>query len=164
MLTQSMIFITNIGDKYVLAVFSLIILLIFFAKKEFLKAKIFAGTMALAVVISQTLKYTIKRARPLEMLIEKDGYSFPSGHATLSMAFFGMMIYLFKDKIKNKTARCIFVTLNIVLILLIAISRLYLNVHWPTDVIAGFALGLGCIYASIFICKKIPFLAKNKVF
>ncbi len=96
------------------------------------------------------------------MLIEKTTYSFPSGHATLAVAFFGMLIYLFKDKIKNKTLRYTFITANIFLMILIGITRIYLNVHWLTDVLAGYALGLICIFGSIYLVNKIGFLKKKK--
>jgi len=164
-LTKLMIVATTIGDKYTIAIFSLIVLLLLiFRKKDFPRTRLFTLTMAAGVILSQALKRIIQRARPENMLIAKDGFSFPSGHSTLAVCFFGMMIYLFRNEIKNKTLRYSFVTINVLMIISIAFSRIYLNVHWLTDVIAGLTLGLICILASIWACKKIPFLNKYKLF
>ena len=64
--------------------------------------------MASGVIFSQALKILVERARPENMLILKDGFSFPSGHTTRAITFFGMLIFLFKDKIKNKNLRYLF--------------------------------------------------------
>lgn len=83
------------------------------------------------------------------MLVEESGYSFPSGHSFVSIAFYGFLIYLIiNSKLKKQTK----IVLSIVLaslILLIGISRIYLGVHYPSDVTAGF-IG-GAIYLMIFI-------------
>jgi undecaprenyl-diphosphatase len=161
-LSKIMLFLTHLGDKYIIALFSVILLIFLLYKKPYLKTEMFILTMGSAVVFSQALKYLIRRPRPLEMLIEKTSFSFPSGHATLAIAFFGMLIYLFKNKIKNKTSRYLFIIINILLILVIGFSRLYLNIHWFTDVLAGFVLGLICIIGSIYVVKKIGFWKKKK--
>lgn len=163
-LTKIFTFITYLDDKYTIAILSLLILIILFRKKEYLKSKILVLALALGVILSQGLKMIIERDRPLIMLIPETGYSFPSNHSTLSMVFFGMIIYLFKDEIKDKFKKNIFVISNATLILLIGFSRIYLSVHWFTDVIFGFTLGLICIYISIISVKKIKFLRKNKLF
>ncbi len=163
LLTKVMIFITFLGDKYLITILSIFLLIFLIYKKQYIKAKIFVITLGLGIIISQILKYTIQRPRPETMTILKEGFSFPSGHATISIIFFGMLIYLFKDKIKNQTLKYIFITINTSLIILISFSRLYLNVHWLTDVLAGLILGLICIFGSIIIIHKIPFLNKNKL-
>jgi len=157
-LTKIMILATNIGDKYTVTFLSLLLLISLLYKKDYLKAKIFAITIGLATILSQLIKIIIQRARPETMLIPETGFSFPSGHATLAFAFFGILIYLFKDEIKNKILKYSFIKANIFLIFLIGFSRIYLNVHWFTDILGGFALGLICIFLSIYLCKKIPFL------
>jgi len=162
-LTKIMIPLTHLGDKYLIAFFSAIILGILLYKKEYVKSKIFTLTMGGTVVLTQALKLINQRPRPENMLIAKDGFSFPSGHSALAIAFFGMMIFLFKDKIKNKTLRYTFITTNTLLIILIAFSRLYLNVHWLSDIIAGLTVGLICMLISIWASKKIPYIRKNKL-
>lgn len=157
-----MLILTTLGNKYIIALFSVIVLIFLVYKKPYLKTEIFILTMGSAVILSQILKYLIQRTRPIEMLIEKTTYSFPSGHATLAVAFFGMLIYLFTNKIKNKTLRYSFIIGNVLLILIIGFSRIYLNVHWLTDVLAGYVLGLICIACSIYTINKIGFWKRKK--
>jgi undecaprenyl-diphosphatase len=158
-----MIFTTQIANKYTIVIFSIILLLLLiFHKKDYIRSKIFALTIMMGVILSQLFKLLIKRIRPPQMLIEKSGFSFPSGHATLSMAFFGILIYLFSKEIKSKIIKYFFITINSLLIILIGFSRLYLNVHWLTDVLAGYLLGLFCIYISIPLGKKIHFHLNKK--
>lgn len=104
----------------------------------------------IAVLINLILKLIVKRDRPIAInLIDETGYSFPSGHSMVSMAFYGFLIYLIsKSKLPNK-AKTVVVLAMIVMITLIGISRIYLGVHYPSDVIAGFMFGL--IYLQIFI-------------
>ena len=104
----------------------------------------------IAVTISQTLKYTVGRTRPNGInLIEEDGFSFPSGHSLVSMAFYGFLIYLvYKSNLKNTTKNIIITAISL-LILLIGLSRIYLGVHYTTDVIAGFIVGIVHLYLYI---------------
>jgi len=100
-------------------------------------------------------KVIIHRARPENALIEVSGYSFPSGHATMAIIFFSLLLYSFKDDIKNKALKNIFIASNIIFFLIIGLSRVYLNVHWFSDVLAGFGLGLFWLTLLILIFKII---------
>ncbi len=75
-------------------------------------------------------------------------YSFPSGHAMVSLVIYGMLSYLLATRFHRKRKSILSVT--ILLIAAIGLSRLYLGVHWPTDVIAGYAAGLVWLIACIF--------------
>lgn len=89
------------------------------------------------------LKNTLKRPRPIDYrLIEETGYSFPSGHSMASMAFYGLLIYLIYRNVKNKYLKWTLICLLSVLIILIGISRIYLGVHYTSDVLAGFLVSL----------------------
>lgn len=110
----------------------------------------------IVVGISQALKFIIQRNRPLGInLIEETGYSFPSGHSMVSCAFYGLIIYLiFKSSLK-KSVKTLLIILLTSFILLIGISRIYLGVHYTTDVIGGYTLALIHLFLFIeFIYKK----------
>ena len=101
-------------------------------------------------IINYTIKQIIRRPRPIGInLIKEGGYSFPSGHSTTSMAFYGFLIYLVYKYIDNKDLKITIITLLTLIILIIGTSRIYLGVHYASDVLAGFILGI--IYLIIFI-------------
>lgn len=104
------------------------------------------------------IKTIIMRPRPpVEIrLIDIDGYSFPSGHSTMSMVTYGFLIYLVCKYVKNKILKTVLVALLSLLILLIGFSRNWLGVHFPTDVLGGFSLGI-CIICIFAIINEIKF-------
>ena len=98
----------------------------------------------------------IQRPRPEDFrLIEETGYSFPSGHSMASMAFYGLIIYFAFKYVKNKNAKIIICTILSLLVLLIGISRIYLGVHYASDVIAGFVLSIAYLVVYITIVLKL---------
>lgn len=115
------------------------------------KYSIYIGFNLVCVYFLNTLvKIIVKRPRPEGInLINENGFSFPSGHAMVSTAFYGLVVYIiYHSNLKKKTKNIICLSLSC-LILLIGISRIYLGVHFASDVIAGFALG--CAYLMLFI-------------
>ena len=124
------------------------------------RLSVIANTL-IAVGISQALKHIICRTRPVEIaLIEENGYSFPSGHSMVSFAFYGLVIYLvYKSKL-NKKLKILLITFLALLILNIGLSRIYLGVHYATDVIAGFALGYISLMIFIELIYK-KYILKN---
>ena len=111
----------------------------------------------LNIGINTIIKFFIKRPRPAYKLIKQGGYSFPSGHAMISIAMYGFLIFLINKYIKNKLVKSILIFINILIILLVGISRIYLGVHYTSDVLSGYLISL--IYLINFIRytnKKIP--------
>ena len=114
--------------------------------------------MALVIMLNLTIVYllnvlikiVIARPRPdMLRLVYETGYSFPSGHAMVATGFYGFLIYITNKKIQNKNARRLITLLLVLLIVLIGISRIYLGVHYATDIIGAFIIGI--IYLIIFI-------------
>lgn len=102
-----------------------------------LPASLFAG-----VISDSIMKKMIHVARPLFPLVPTADFSFPSGHATIAVIFFGLVIYFFKDSILSVVWRRIYIYSCALAAILICVSRLYLNVHWLSDVLAGAALAV----------------------
>ena len=101
-------------------------------------------------ISNQIAKLIFLRPRPTGInLIEESGFSYPSGHAMVSMAYFGFIAYLLYKKLKNKLTKSILIITLILTILLIGFSRIYLGVHYLSDVIGGFLLSI--VYLMIFI-------------
>ncbi len=110
------------------------------------------------------LKNFFQRDRPLTPLFEAArGYSFPSGHATMSITFYGLVIYLIWLNIKNIWLKWLATILLTLLILFIGISRVYLRVHYTSDVLAGFCIGLMWLLLSLWILGKIEIYSRRKV-
>ena len=101
------------------------------------------------VVLNTLLKLIFKRERPIDiMLIEESGYSFPSGHTMIATIFYGFVIYLIGKSNLSKKNKIFINTLLSTLILLIGASRIYLGVHFATDVIASYLIGI--LYLILF--------------
>lgn len=106
-------------------------------------------------VINQAIKHIVRRPRPNVLrLVEESGYSFPSGHSMVSMAFYGIVIYLVYKNVSNKYLKWLLITLLSLLILSIGFSRIYVGVHYFTDVAGGFLLGLAYLIIYINIYNK----------
>lgn len=138
--------ITTIGSAYVIMPVCIITMIYFGKSKE---AKYIFINLITIFIGNQLLKTLIERPRPKGFrIVEASGYSFPSGHSMVSMAFYGFFIYLIYKKAKNKYIKWISIALLSILIILIGISRIYLGVHYTSDVIAGFLLSIA--YLALF--------------
>lgn len=101
------------------------------------------ANLGISALLNQILKYIIQRPRPTEFrIIDESGYSFPSGHSMVSTAFYGFLIYLIYIKVKNKYLKFGLITILSLLIILIGTSRIYLGVHYTSDVLAGFLISI----------------------
>lgn len=119
----------------------LLILLVLFRNYRF--AYILPIHAGFIVLLNLVLKSIFSRPRPLfPHLVEVTGFSFPSGHAMATMAVYGYLIYLTHHYIKNKTYRYFLDALLIMIILCVGLSRIYLGVHYFTDVLAGFSVSI----------------------
>ena len=106
-------------------------------------------------ILNQLLKFILQRPRPEEFrVINETGYSFPSGHSMISAAVYGLLIYLIYKNIKNKHTKNVLIIILSLLIIMIGISRIYLGVHYTSDVLAGFLLSISYLIFYINITQK----------
>lgn len=143
-------FITNFGGAIFLIILTILLLVVLKNKKVGLSI---CTNLVVVTILNQLLKRLLQRPRPTEFrIIEENGYSFPSGHSMVSMAFYGYLIYLIYRFVKNKYLKWISIVLLSLLICLIGISRIYLGVHYTSDVLGGFLISISylVIYISAF--------------
>lgn len=149
---QFMRFITFLGSEWTILVLTVIfpVFVFVFRKKQFYRLSLAAAAnIALGALLNEILKHLFLRERPdLLQLVKISGYSFPSGHSMNSMIFYGFYIYLIIKKLKHRGKYFIAGALGL-LVFMIGISRIYLGVHYASDVLAGFITGLA--WMTLFI-------------
>ena len=147
-------FITHSGDRYVVILLGIILLL-----KKSLREKYgvkFAIAALSSTALYQIMKYIFQRPRPnlALRLIEQGGYSFPSGHSMNCLVSYGILIYLLLRYCENRRlAKLLSFGLGL-LTILIGFSRVYVGVHYPTDIIGGWSLGIAVLVAMIYAFEK----------
>ena len=145
-------FITNFGGAIILI--GLAFMLFIFIKNKKIGVSIISN-LAIITVLNQLLKRIVQRPRPTEFrIVEESGYSFPSGHSMVSMAFYGYSIYLIYKYVKNKYLKWISIILLSILICFIGISRIYLGVHYTSDVLGGFFISISYLIIYISAVNK----------
>ena len=150
-------FITNLGEAIFLVVLTITLFILIKNKK--IGVSIFSN-LVIITALNQLLKRILQRPRPTEYrIIEETGYSFPSGHSMISMAFYGYLIYLIYKYVKNKYVKWISMALLSLLICSIGISRIYLGVHYTSDVLGGFLISIS--YLVIYISAVNKFLVEK---
>ena len=143
-------FITEFASIFIILLISLIFLFVFKKYGVFLIINAFN-----ILILNTVLKLIFMRDRPFDlMIISEDGYSFPSGHAMAALGFYGFIIYIIYHLNLSKRIKYLFIILLGILIFLIGLSRIYLGVHYASDVIAGYMASLSYLIIYITIVKK----------
>lgn len=138
-----------------LIIFLAILMVVLFwlkSKKEYILP--FLTTVLGAEISGQILKILFHRARPAGGLEIENTFSFPSGHALIAAAFYGFLIYYFRQNAKSRLEKNIYLATGLFLILLIGLSRLYLGAHFFSDVIGGYIIGAIWLAVGIYIQRK----------
>ena len=142
-------FITNFGGAIFLIILTILLLVVLKNKKVGLSI---CTNLVVVTILNQLLKRLLQRPRPTEFrIIEETGYSF---------AFYGYLIYLIYRFVKNKYLKWISIVLLSLLICLIGISRIYLGVHYTSDVLGGFLISIS--YLVIYISASNKFFKERK--
>lgn len=150
-----MLFITFLGKHQFLIPANLILIFYFIVVKKQTWFSIRVITIAISsLVLMLLLKQLFQRKRPLSPLLKAArGLSFPSGHAIMAVTFYGLLIYILQHTITIEWLKWILFILVLGLIILIGFSRIYLRVHYASDVLGGFIIGLLWLLISLAVLK-----------
>ena len=119
-----------------------------------------AVNLGLVVLINQALKFIIQRPRPDGFrLASVSGFSFPSGHSMVAMAFFGLLAWFVWKYEKDRRQRTLLLAAFVVVIVMVGVSRIYLGVHYASDVVAGFCLSL--IWLALYTRIAVPLFLED---
>jgi undecaprenyl-diphosphatase len=141
---------------------SLIAYFLFIKKHKWHSIKIPAIALS-SLGLMFLLKGLFDRERPsVPLLFEAGGLSFPSGHALMSVTFYGLLIYMIFKSVKNPTLKWTLIGLLVLLIMIIGMSRVYLRVHYATDVIAGYCIGFLWLVFAVWMLNKIEQKSRKK--
>ena len=151
-MTNVMKGITFLGSVKFIIIINVLLFIYSMVKKKYNLLLITISSIT-SPIVNNILKVIFKRPRPIIInMIEEGSYSFPSGHSMISILFYGSIIYLL-NKYKIKHCKLISIILSM-LILLIGISRIYLGVHYPSDVLGGYLTAGLCLTIITLIYKK----------
>ena len=154
--TTWMLRITRLGNWYVIAPAAVVLAIFLLIKHRPHEARLFAVAMLGALILDSVLKLTFQRARPTPYfgLEAPNTYSFPSGHALITFCFVGFLAGIITLHLDTKWLRTTVWILAAVVIFLVGLSRVYLGVHYPSDVIAGYAAALAWMSAVGFVAHR----------
>ncbi|MCL2321681.1 MAG: phosphatase PAP2 family protein [Oscillospiraceae bacterium] len=147
---------SDLGDTFGIVAICLILLLI--PKTRFTLGLPVSITVTISALLNTGLKYIFKRPRPnILRLTAAAGYSFPSGHSMNNMVLYCMITLCISLYIKNKIVSYLVYAISYMIVLFIGLSRIYLGVHYASDVVAGFSIGIWTATTSYMILRNIYF-------
>ncbi|MFA6407439.1 MAG: LssY C-terminal domain-containing protein [Candidatus Paceibacterota bacterium] len=153
---ENFLFFTSLGNWEVVISLSMAAFLILLLFKKKNAALVFAGSVISGAGFTYFLKLIVHRIRPgiAFSMIEQGGYSFPSGHAIIAFALYGMLGYFVMRVVKHRFLKILMVLATLTFVVLIGLSRVYLGVHWISDVVAGWFLGFSVLVFWITFFKE----------
>lgn len=150
--------ITHLIDIPVIISWVVIVAFIFYRKQWKMESYLMLGNLTLAGILIVTFKNIYQRPRPeILHLVEEKGFSFPSGHSLAVTIMVGTLIVILSQRIKNTVWRKIVQILLSLYIVSVLVSRIYLGVHYPSDVIASLCVGLGVLFMEFPFYDKLRF-------
>lgn len=148
---------TWIGSGYVVAPVTVIaFLLLYFVYQRRGQAFLFVIVIISTISSNELLKMYFKRERPeIYRIIDAGGLSFPSGHTMMAVSLYAMIAYVLWRNMKSLGSRILLMLFAVFMILIIAVSRIYLGVHYPSDIVGGLAASTFLVTFMIFIFEFI---------
>ena len=139
--------ITRLIDLPIVISWAILLTVIFYLKKWKSESLLVAGNLSLAGILIVSLKHLYQRPRPeILHLVEEKGFSFPSGHSLAVTLLIGSLIIIVGQRVKDRTVKLILQILLGIYLVSVIISRVYLGVHYPSDVLGSLCLGLGILF------------------
>lgn len=140
-LTSIMKVFTWIGSGYVVALIALIgFMVLYFVLRYRHQAFLLISVIAGSVLLNSVLKLYFRRERPeIHRIMDANGFSFPSGHTMMAFALYAIIAYIAWRNVKKTMSRVVLVLFTAFMIIMIGTSRIYLGVHYPSDIVGGFA-------------------------
>ena len=150
--------ITHLIDIPVIISWVLIVAFVFYRKQWKMESYLMLGNLALTGILIVTFKNIYQRPRPeILHLVEEKGFSFPSGHSLAVTIMVGTLIVIFSQRIKDQLWKRIVQILLGLYLVSVLISRVYLGVHYPSDVLASLCVGLGVLFIEFPFYDKLRF-------
>jgi len=146
--TEANDFFLPIGIAFIIVLFAFMLII-----KRKRSAFLIAFSSVAAILVDYAVEILVSRARPDNAVIQVSGNSFPSGHALLATVLFLLLAISFAGSIRGRANRYIFIGLNLALMILISLSRVYLNVHWMSDVFASFDMGFFVVILGLLVLR-----------
>lgn len=145
-ITKIAFIITSFGSGMLIIILLVITIGVLFLRKRWRFALLSLAAISGATLLQAIIKNLVHRVRPSNSLevISPGAFSasFPSGHAITAIVYVSLLVYSFKDDIKNSATKYLFIIVASAFFIIVGLTRIYLNVHWFSDVIAGMSLGL----------------------
>lgn len=150
-------FVTNLGSRHFLVPFVIIAALVLLVLyKHWLPPLLFIGGTLFTYKINGLIKELTERERPMiEIELNAVGNSFPSGHAMISMVCYGLLGYFLSKRVKSNKISIVIQVIFSFIIFTIGISRYILNVHYITDIVAGFVIGFLFLFGFIYLYERV---------
>ncbi|WP_153722510.1 phosphatase PAP2 family protein [Sporosarcina cascadiensis] len=146
---------TTIGSTMAVALIALAAFVTLLSRKHGVQALLLVAVVGGTGILNQALKFIFKRERPdLHRLIDIGGYSFPSGHTMMAFSLYTILAYIIWRNLRNTWSRTLAVTAAVFMIVMIAVSRIYLGVHFPSDIVGGIYASAVWVIASITIYQQ----------
>ncbi len=150
--TKGMLMMSFIGNTWPVIIISFIfILIIYKVYRKRHEVTLFIFVLIGSTVLNQLLKYWLKRERPVfDPIVTESGFSYPSGHSMAALSLYGIITFLFWRHIPTSLGRKLLIAFTAFMILSIGFSRIYLRVHFPTDVIGAYLLSGFWLFITIW--------------